>query len=271
MIIFQFNRNEMKYIDKGCFQTRNTGILRLFQSAWESMPKEDLPEHITEMQICSTDGPFPNAPSNMYFIADTYENLSKCFPCYISHAWPEAHIPDFTKAVDDIREAAKIPPSSPKAFWIGATLTHNTRDKLMQIGDQHRDIMDTRRYVWGHSANFVSLPDHTKYKYLIEMQGGGYSGRMKLLMHAKRLLFVQDRPFWDWVAIDFKPWVHYVPVKNDLSDLVEKIKWADEHPTEVQQIIERCDEYALKYATRERAVQQVQDLIRYHLKTHKAS
>ena len=32
------------------------------------------------------------------------------------------------------------------------------------------------------------------------------------------------------------PWYHYVPVKNDLSDLITNIKWLIEHDKEAEQI-----------------------------------
>lgn len=32
-----------------------------------------------------------------------------------------------------------------------------------------------------------------------------------------------------WVQPLLKPWVHYVPIKADLSDLIEKIHWCKTH------------------------------------------
>ena len=32
------------------------------------------------------------------------------------------------------------------------------------------------------------------------------------------------------------PWVHYVPVAENLGDLAERLAWADAHPTRVAQI-----------------------------------
>ncbi len=33
-----------------------------------------------------------------------------------------------------------------------------------------------------------------------------------------------------------KPFVHYIPVKQDLSDLIDRIEWARSHDKEVQKI-----------------------------------
>ena len=67
----------------------------------------------------------------------------------------------------------------------------------------------------------VTLEDHTKYKYLIDCSGQGFSGRVKILMHTHRLLFLLDRKYWDWLTMDIQPWIHYVPVNEDASDIID--------------------------------------------------
>jgi expansin (peptidoglycan-binding protein) len=42
----------------------------------------------------------------------------------------------------------------------------------------------------------------------------------------------------DWWHAIIKPWEHYVPVKEDLSDLYEKYQWVESHPEEVKKIID---------------------------------
>ncbi|MEP2978980.1 MAG: glycosyl transferase family 90 [Lentilitoribacter sp.] len=42
--------------------------------------------------------------------------------------------------------------------------------------------------------------------------------------------------FKQWYYNKLKPWVHYVPIKADLSDLNEQINWVRSHPKEVEHI-----------------------------------
>lgn len=85
-----------------------------------------------------------------------------------------------------------------------------------------------------NNNQIVSLEDHTKYKYLIDASGQGYSARIKYLLFSRRPLFIIDREYWDWIGIDLIPWVHFIPVKADLSDLLDQINWADNHPLEAK-------------------------------------
>lgn len=41
-----------------------------------------------------------------------------------------------------------------------------------------------------------------------------------------------------------EPWVHYVPIKNDLSDLLEKYEWLRSHPEEAEEIASNGREFA---------------------------
>jgi len=50
------------------------------------------------------------------------------------------------------------------------------------------------------------------------------------------ILLVQDSPYYEHFYSDLKPDVHYIPIKADLSDLIEKIQWAKTHDAEVKQI-----------------------------------
>lgn len=45
---------------------------------------------------------------------------------------------------------------------------------------------------------------------------------------------VFEEYFNDWI----RPYEHYIPVKPDLSDLVEKVHWAIEHDDEARRIQE---------------------------------
>jgi len=57
---------------------------------------------------------------------------------------------------------------------------------------------------------------------------------------------MQDRFYKTFIEIDLKPFEHYIPVKYDFSDLIEKIQWAENHPQESQIINKNMFEFASK-------------------------
>ncbi|KAL7538398.1 hypothetical protein ACHAXR_008530 [Thalassiosira sp. AJA248-18] len=75
----------------------------------------------------------------------------------------------------------------------------------------------------------MSMEEMAKYKYHIDLGGGGgtdWSGTIqKLAMPG--LLFHHQTGGVDWFHEHLMPWVHFIPVKEDLSDLKEQFEWAE--------------------------------------------
>ena len=45
-----------------------------------------------------------------------------------------------------------------------------------------------------------------------------------------------DNGYHEWWYKRLAPWVHYIPVRQDLSDLCDRISWARTHPAAAEQI-----------------------------------
>uniref|UniRef100_A0A8H7XUJ7 Glycosyl transferase CAP10 domain-containing protein n=1 Tax=Psilocybe cubensis TaxID=181762 RepID=A0A8H7XUJ7_PSICU len=66
--------------------------------------------------------------------------------------------------------------------------------------------------------NKQSIQEAGNYKYVIDVDGNGWSGRFKKLMTTNSLVF-KSTIYPEWFADRVAPWVHYVPIQIDLSDL----------------------------------------------------
>ena len=93
----------------------------------------------------------------------------------------------------------------------------------------------------------------SKFKYHIDIGGGGgttWTGTTgKLAMPG--LLFHHITPTKDYIHDHLLPWVHYVPVQSDLSDLREKVDWAETHQDEARKIAESATEFMRQMGTPE--------------------
>ena len=86
----------------------------------------------------------------------------------------------------------------------------------------------------------ITLDQLAHYKYHIDIGGGGgttWTGTVQK-MAMPGLLFHHVTPTKDYIHDYMKPWVHYVPLQEDLSDLKEKYDWAESHPQEAKRIAE---------------------------------
>lgn len=59
-----------------------------------------------------------------------------------------------------------------------------------------------------------------QYKYVFDIDGNGWSARFKRLISTNSCV-VKTTIFPEWYQDRIQPWVHYVPVKADLSDLYD--------------------------------------------------
>ncbi len=71
----------------------------------------------------------------------------------------------------------------------------------------------------------VPMSEHARYKFGLDIDGmaNAWSFLDKLLMGS--CLLKVASPYEQWFYGDLRPWVHYVPVRADLSDLEERIEW----------------------------------------------
>ncbi|KAF9038445.1 glycosyl transferase family 90-domain-containing protein [Panaeolus papilionaceus] len=67
-----------------------------------------------------------------------------------------------------------------------------------------------------------SIKQAGTYKYVIDVDGNGWSGRFKRLITSNALVF-KSTIYPEWYADRIAPWVHYVPVQLDLSDLYDAL------------------------------------------------
>lgn len=48
------------------------------------------------------------------------------------------------------------------------------------------------------------------------------------------MVLKQDSGYYEHFYNELRPWEHYIPVRADLGDLLDKIRWARSHDEEVK-------------------------------------
>ncbi|GAA5885978.1 hypothetical protein JCM6882_004220 [Rhodosporidiobolus microsporus] len=66
----------------------------------------------------------------------------------------------------------------------------------------------------------IGLDESNTYKYLIDVDGNGWSGRFHRLM-STRSVVLKSTAFPEWYQDRIQEWVHYVPTKVDYSDVYD--------------------------------------------------
>lgn len=248
-----FDRNISVIRHQG-WMTRPDIILSLFKHYFNNRPPCYLPEISIDLSDDSSDNNF--IPGKTFSISADKDHLDYLIPDPYSLCWPEASIDDTFQKCNSIALAGLIPPVDNRVFWIGQN-SHWTRKVLVDISKKYPDKINANFLEWQYNIipqeQMVSLEEHTKYKYLIDASGQGFSARIKYLMFSRRPLFIIDRDYHDWISCELIPWVHYIPVsdKNLEEDLLNKLKWAEKNSNEAQDIAENAYEHISQKLTLE--------------------
>lgn len=89
---------------------------------------------------------------------------------------------------------------------------------------------------YGKKVKHIGFFEFFKHKYQLNIDGTVAAYRLPYLLTGDALVFKQDSEYYEHFYDRIKPWVHYVPLKRNLEDVLEKIKWAREHDDEARKI-----------------------------------
>ena len=105
-----------------------------------------------------------------------------------------------------------------------------------------------------HPGRFRNSPvlnynQQFKNKYSVVVDGHGWPDRVAFMMASGSLVFLAT-VHEDWTINQIIPDVHYIRVKPDLSDLIEKLEWAYANDAEAKRIAVTGKEFALNHLRR---------------------
>lgn len=83
----------------------------------------------------------------------------------------------------------------------------------------------------------MNLAEQFRSKYLVIVDGNGWPDRVAGFMLSGSLIFLATL-HEDWVINQLIDGVHYIQIKPDLSDLIEKLEWAAENDAKAKEIAE---------------------------------
>ncbi|XP_038613738.1 protein O-glucosyltransferase 1 isoform X2 [Tachyglossus aculeatus] len=128
--------------------------------------------------------------------------------------------------------------------------TSPERDPLVLLSREDPGLVDaqyTKNQAWKSEkdtlgrppAKEVSLVDHCKYRYLFNFRGVAASFRFKHLFLCGSLVFHVGAEWLEFFYPQLKPWVHYIPVNADLSNVRELLQFVKENDGLAREIAER--------------------------------
>jgi len=138
------------------------------------------------------------------------------------------------------------------------------RYTLLRISLKHPGILDARlttdynlygsepvtalrlhlEQMFGRPAPELPAEGFVSYKYLVSLDGAVAAWRRVPTILASGSVLLLHHRWKQFFYPALKPWVHYVPLQNDLSDLIERYYWLANHPSQAKVIAENGQRFA---------------------------
>jgi hypothetical protein len=94
----------------------------------------------------------------------------------------------------------------------------------------------------------IPIEEMLKNKYLISVEGNDVASNLKWILSSQSVCIKPPARTVSWLMEDrLVPWVHYVPVRQDFTDLREKLEWCRTHPRKCQEIIKAANDYMNRF------------------------
>lgn len=97
----------------------------------------------------------------------------------------------------------------------------------------------------------MSPEQQANYKYILHLDGHVSAFRLSLELSMGCVLLIQESKYQMWFRKYLIEGVHYLSVKEDLSDLFDKIKWCKEHDQECEIIAQNAKDFYNEYLRRD--------------------
>jgi len=97
-------------------------------------------------------------------------------------------------------------------------------------------------------SNRMTISEHLNYKYILCLEGFDVASNLKWVMSSNSLAIMPKPKYETWFMEDnLIPNFHYVLIKDDYSDLIERMVYYNEHIDEALKIIENAHQYISQF------------------------
>lgn len=157
-----------------------------------------------------------------------------------------------------VKDKTKFEDKIPKILFRGAAHGKPNRQMFIEkwIDNPMCDIKDTAKDSinppqW--QSKPISIKQQLKYKYIMAIEGNDVASNLKWIMSSQSIA-VMPRPKYETWFMEgcLIPNYHYIEIKDDFGDLIEKVNYYEQHPEQAKAIIKNANEYVKPFKDKKR-------------------
>ena len=128
---------------------------------------------------------------------------------------------------------------------------YNYPNKNIDVGFSNivQKRYDFKKYI----KNSLTIKDQLKSKYIISVEGNDVPTGLKWQLYSNSVVFMTKPKIVSWLMEDkLIPNVHYILLKDDYSDLIEKYNWALKNDQNCMEISKNATNYMKQFLDKKR-------------------
>ena len=111
--------------------------------------------------------------------------------------------------------------------------------KSFLVDAKYSDNCKNKHYKQGLCGK-LDISQMLKYKYILSIEGNDVSSGLKWMLFSNSVVFLPPITYESWAMESLlEPFVHYIPVYSNMTNLEGMVRWAESHPTKVKEIAYR--------------------------------
>jgi hypothetical protein len=145
-------------------------------------------------------------------------------------------------------------------YFLDAGITDwNLRPRKI-MGEPYLQTIDIQKLSFSLSPK-LTPEEQSTYKYIIHICGHVSAFRLSLELSMGSVILLVESDYKLWFEQLLVPYVHYIPVKKDLSDIYEKISWCKKNDLESMKIATNAKEFYDCFLSKKGIFDYLQDLL----------
>lgn len=130
----------------------------------------------------------------------------------------------------------------------------------------NKDTIEFIEHQVSNKSEYLNLIQQSNYKYQIHIDGFVAAWRLVALLHMNCLIFRVESEWYEYYYEHLKPWIHYIPIKKDLTDLIEKINWCLNNDDKCKIIAKNAYCFAIDNLNMEKIINYTYDKLKIYIK-----
>ena len=110
-------------------------------------------------------------------------------------------------------------------------------------------------------SDYMTVGDQAGYKYILHIDGHVAAFRLSMELATRSVILLVKSQWKMWYSDKLQPYVHYVPVSWDMSDLLDVVQWCRDNDDKCKEIAENARKFYDTYLGRDGILDHLQLLV----------